>query len=79
MPSVTRIICEPGTILLRASFGQADFVPGVLERKVEKVKRITNMLPCLEDPQTEYCLLRACLSLQKLMFCLRTVDTIGHR
>jgi hypothetical protein len=51
----------------------------VLGRRVEKVRRITSLLSLLEDPQTEFCLLRSCLALPKLMFSLRTVDTSDHQ
>ena len=44
-------------------------------KKVEKVREISALLPLLEDPHTEYVLLRSCLSLPKLSFLLRTVDT----
>ena len=47
--------------------------------KVEKVRRLTSLLPLLQDPQTEYCLLRSCLSLPKVMFSLRSVDTTNHQ
>ena len=33
------------------------------------------MLPNLKDPHIEFCLLRRCLALPKIMFNLRTVDT----
>jgi hypothetical protein len=69
----------PGTVLLGAPLGTEDFVRSYLEEMVEKVQRITSLLPLLQDPQTEYCLLRSCLSLPKVMFSLRTVDTTAHQ
>ena len=43
------------------------------------MRDITGLLPQLEDPHTEFALLRSCLSLPKLSFLLRVVDTSGHR
>ena len=37
--------------------------------------QISSLLPNLKDPHSEFCLLRSCLALPKLMFNLRTVDT----
>ena len=50
-----------------------------LKQKIEKVREITNLLPYIEDPHTEFVLLRSCLALPKLMFSLRTVDTTDHQ
>ena len=43
--------------------------------KITKVQETTDLLPLLEDPHTEYVLLKSCLSLPKLSFLLRTVGT----
>ena len=45
--------------------------------KLEKISEITSLLPT-QDAQTKYCLLRSCLSLPKIMFTLRTVNTLSH-
>jgi len=52
-------------------------VEGEMRKKIDKVEEITNLLPLLEDPHTEYVLLKSCLSLPKLSFLLRTINTIG--
>ena len=39
------------------------------------MREVTELLPLLQDPHTEFVLLRACLSLPKLSFVLRTTDT----
>ena len=70
---------EQGVILLGAPVGSEEFVREVLQRKVEKVREITGLLPLLEDPHTEFVLLRSCLALPKLSFLLRTVDTTEFR
>ena len=36
---------------------------------------MTSLLPGLKKPHIEYCLLRSCLSLPKIAYSLRTVDT----
>ena len=68
-----------GITLLGAPLGHIGYEAEVLQEKVDKVQRITSLLPDLQDPQTEFCLLRSCLSLPKMMFLLRTVDTTAHR
>ena len=71
-------IHEAGITLLGAPLGDQGFVEAFLKKKVEKIAEITSLLPHLQDPHTEFSLLRSCLSLPKLMFTLRTVATIPH-
>ena len=72
LATVTRI-SGPGTVLLGAPLGEEGYVQGILEDKVEKIRRLTSLLPLLQDPQIEYCLL------PKVMFSLRSVDTTNHQ
>ena len=67
-----------GVVLLGAPLGSEAFVASKVEAKVEKVKEVTELLPLIEDPHTEFVLLRSCLSLPKISFLLRAVDTTGH-
>ena len=69
---------EEGVILLGAPLGTEAFVAREVKRKVEKVREISDLLPQLEDPHTEFCLLRSCLALPKLSFLTRAVDTSSH-
>ena len=46
--------------------------------KIEKVRQVTELLPHLREPHLEFVLLRSCLSLPKVMFLLRTLDTTEH-
>ena len=69
---------EEGVILLGAPMGSPAFVAEKVKLKVAKVEEITSLLPLLEDPHTEFSLLRSCLSLPKISFLLRTVDTSVH-
>ena len=72
-------ITAPGITLLGAPLGDSGYEANILQQKVDKVRGITELLPDLQDPQTEFCLLRSCLSLPKIMFLLRSVDTCAHR
>lgn len=71
-------IGDEGVILLGAPLGSEEFVGGEIERKVEKVRQVTELLPMLEDPHSESVLLRSCLALPKLSFILRAVDASRH-
>ena len=66
---------EEGIVLLGAPIGSKEFVEREVRRKVEKVREVTELLPLLQDPHTEFVLLRCCLSLPKFSFVLRTTDT----
>ena len=68
-----------GITLLGAPIGHQGFVAEALQEKVDKIATITSLLPDLQDPHVEFCLLRSCLALPKMMFLLRTVDTSGHQ
>jgi hypothetical protein len=70
---------EPGILLLGAPVGSPDFVEAALQERLAKVKKITELLPSLRDPQIEYVVLRSCLALGKFMYNLRTVDTTAHQ
>ena len=69
---------EEGVILLGAPVGSEEFVGREVAKKVEKVREITGLLPQIEDPHTEFVLLRSCLALPKLSFLLRATDTSSH-
>ena len=69
---------SPGIILLGAPIGSHAFVAEALKSKLDKVAEITSLLPTLQDPHAEFCLLRSCLSVPKILFNLRTVNTLSH-
>ena len=71
-------VTEEGVTLLGAPLGSHGFVSQQIQKKVDKIKAITDLLPLLEDSQTEFVLLRSCLSLPKISFLLRAVDTSPH-
>ena len=68
-----------GITLLGAPVGHDGFIAEALQEKVDKIASITSLLPDLQDPHVEFCLLRSCLALPKIMFLLRTVDTSDHQ
>ena len=68
-------VTEPGVTLLGAPIGNMEFVKSELKAKVEKIRRIVELLHSIQDPHTKFVLLRSCLSLPKLSFILRTTDT----
>ena len=68
-----------GIVVLGAPVGYNAFVKKNLESRVEKVRGAVEKLPLLQDPHTEFVLLRSCLSLPKIMFMLRAVDTLDFQ
>ena len=66
-------------VVLGAPVGYSGFVREKLVRRVEKICEVVERLPLLKDPHTEFVLLRSCLSLPKIMFMLRSVNTIDHQ
>ena len=67
-----------GIVVLGAPVGYTAFVKEKLQKRVEKVQSVVELLPLLKDPHSEFVLLRSCLSLPKIMFMLRAVDTTDH-
>ena len=76
---VPRVRAADGITVLGAPVGWRGFVRQTLEAKIEKVRLITELLPLLKDPHSEFVLLRSCLSLPKVMFLLRALDTTDHQ
>ena len=69
---------EEGITMLGSPVGSLEFERKVIKERMEKVREISQRLPLIQDPQTEYALLRSCLSLPKLMFTLRTTNPTHH-
>ena len=72
-------VMEDGIVLLGSPIGSQEFIEQVIASKVEKVKETVSLLPLIQDPHTEYVLLRSCLSIPKIMFILRTTDPVQHQ
>ena len=64
-----------GITVLGSPVGDAAFVEEALKAKIKKVENICSALPDLQQPHLEFCLLRSCLSLPKIVYLLRTTDT----
>ena len=75
---VPKVMSGEGITVLGSPVGSRGFVRQNLEQKIDKVRQITEMLPLLRDPHAEFVLLRSCLSLPKVMFLLRCLDTTEH-
>ena len=65
---------DNGIVLLGSPVGDSQFVSESIDTRIQKVKTITDKLQHLQDAQTEFCLLRSCLSIPKVMYMLRTTD-----
>ena len=74
MDSGARTVTEEGTILLGAPLGSVEYVREASKSRIKKMEDIAEKLVFMEDAQSEYVLLRSCLSTPKMMFALRTVD-----
>ena len=72
-------IQQAGIILLGTPVGSHHFIQERIRDKIERVRNITSQLPLLQDAQTEFVLLRSCLSLPKVMYVLRTTDPTHHQ
>ena len=76
---VPKVRSSDGITVLGAPVGWREFVREKFIDKIEKVRQITELLHHLRDPHSEFVLLRSCLSLPKVMFLLRALDTTEHR
>ena len=76
---VPKVRSSDGITVLGAPVGWRDFVREKVVEKIEKVRQVTELLPHLREPHLEFVLLRSCLSLPKVMFLLRALDTSEHQ
>ena len=70
---------ESDIVLLGAPVGSEGHERVVIRGRVEKMKAITDRLPLLKDPQSEFVILRSCLAEPKFMFSLRTTNPLTHQ
>ena len=70
---------DAGIILLGSPVGDQQWEGEVIRSRIEKVRNITEHLPHLKDPHTEFVLLRSCLGLPKVMHLLHSVDPTHHQ
>ena len=76
---IPKVRAADGIVVLGAPVGFSGFVKEKLKGRVEKVRDVVELLPLLKDPHSEFVLLRSCLSLPKIMFMLRAVNTTDHQ
>ena len=72
---IPKVRAGDGIVVLGAPVGYNDFIREKLSSRVAKVRDAVSLLPMIQDPHTEFVLLRSCLSLPKIMFMLRAIDT----
>ena len=72
-------IQDPGIILLGSPLGSHQFVHEKIHQKIEKIHELTQMLPLIKDPHSEFVLLRSCFSLPKIVFLMRSTDPTQHQ
>jgi hypothetical protein len=70
---------QEGVKLLGALIGSHAFQKVAMEEKVYKLEKLMDKLSLLEDPHTEYAMLKSCFALPKLSFLMRTVDPRQHQ
>ena len=73
-----KLIRAEGIKILGSAVGSRDYVNQFLSAAVEKVRRVTDMLPLLQDSQKQYVLLRSTLSIGKFWYLLRTTPCTEH-
>ena len=73
-----RRIQDPGLVFLGSPIGSLAYVKDKIREKLEEIKDITAHLPLIQDPHSEFSLLRSCFSLPKTMYLLRTIDPTHH-
>ena len=72
---VPKVKSSDGITVLGAPVGWREYVREKIAEKIEKVRLITELLRHLKDSHSEFVLLRSCLSLPKVMFLLRALDS----
>ena len=67
-----------GLKLLGAPIGSTSFEKVVLDDRIEKSEQLMQKLSILDDPHSEYVLLRNCLALPKMSYAIQTVNPVDH-
>ena len=63
---------ESGTILLGAPISHCpDFHQSCMQRRIDRVEELIDLLPGIDEPHTQLCLLRSCLSACRVTYSLR--------
>ena len=65
--------------MLGAPVGSVVLEDETIQARIDKVEHLLAKLHLLEDPHTEYALLRNCIAISKLSYTMRTVDPCQHK
>ena len=68
-----------GIVVLGAPIGYNTFIQEKIQSRVSQVQKVVELLPLVRDPHSELVLLRSCLSLPKICFLLRAIDTTSFQ
>ena len=74
----TRLVHDDGIKILGSVVGSPAFTKQFLSAAVDKIALTTELLPRLQESQTQYCLLRSTLAITKMGYLLRTVQCLDH-
>ena len=74
----TRLVHDDGIKILGSVVGSPAFTKQFLTDAVDKIALTTELLPRLQESQTQYCLLRSTLAITKMGYLLRTVPCLDH-
>ena len=75
---LVRVRSGDGITVLGAPVGWRGYVREIVEQRIQKIRKTTELLPPLRNPHCEFVLLRSCLALPKIMFLLRALDMSDH-
>ena len=75
---LVRVRSGDGITVLGAPVGWRGYVREIVEQRIQKIRKTTELLPLLRNPHCKFVLLRSCLALPKIMFLLRALDMSDH-
>ena len=76
-PDITRVLGS-GIKVLGSPIGDVSYSQGFVAAKVDQMEELLDNLHSLEDPHSEYALLRSCFSLPKFSYITRTIPSSSH-
>ena len=68
-----------GFRILASPLGSHQYEHEKINQKIAKIQELTQLLPNLQDPHSEFVLLRSCFSLPKTVFLMRSTDPTHHQ
>ena len=76
---IPKVRSGDGIVVLGAPIGYNTFIQEKIQSRVSQVQNVVELLPLVRDPHSELVLLRSCLSLPKICFLLRAIDTTSFQ